>query len=397
MADGLRTTFGWDAVGRLTGVTGPCGRARRRPGRGRTGHGVDPGRARTSASAATCGAASSASTTPRPGRSTVLPGSTCERDLAGRITRTRRGATYRYDDAGRLVESLDPTSGRAVVPLRHRRAVGVRELAPRESSPTGGGSSVGSRRSSTPTARETTLTYDSTGRRRASATPTGAVTEYRWDDPETSSASTGRRPTGGSNGIPSPSTPSAARWRSTMHRCSGTTSCTGQPAPGRRRTGTCTSTTGSRVRRAGRALERADRRPLGHRARPTVTEPHVGFRNELAAFGLVWMGARVYDPATREFLSPDPLLAVRGSSRRGRRLLLRLPQPRQPPRSERAPARVGRRSTTRSASSRSRVGSARRGRRSRTTRGARWPWSGSRPSASASASFRVVRRSVSES
>jgi RHS repeat-associated protein len=38
----------------------------------------------------------------------------------------------------------------------------------------------------------------------------------------------------------------------------------------------------------------------------------LGFRDELSAWGLVWMGARVYDTTTREFLSPDPLPAVPG-------------------------------------------------------------------------------------
>ena len=38
----------------------------------------------------------------------------------------------------------------------------------------------------------------------------------------------------------------------------------------------------------------------------------VGMRGELAAAGLVWMGARVYDPSSREFLSPDPLPPVPG-------------------------------------------------------------------------------------
>jgi RHS repeat-associated protein len=44
--------------------------------------------------------------------------------------------------------------------------------------------------------------------------------------------------------------------------------------------------------------------------RPPV--PAVGARGELVIDGLVWLGARVYDPATRSFLSPDPLPGLAG-------------------------------------------------------------------------------------
>jgi RHS repeat-associated protein len=43
-----------------------------------------------------------------------------------------------------------------------------------------------------------------------------------------------------------------------------------------------------------------------------IRRPHLGFRDELAVDDLVWMGERVYDARTREFLSPDPLLGVPG-------------------------------------------------------------------------------------
>jgi RHS repeat-associated protein len=38
----------------------------------------------------------------------------------------------------------------------------------------------------------------------------------------------------------------------------------------------------------------------------------VGHRGQLCVEGLVWLGARFYDPTTRAFLSPDPLPAVAG-------------------------------------------------------------------------------------
>lgn len=40
----------------------------------------------------------------------------------------------------------------------------------------------------------------------------------------------------------------------------------------------------------------------------------VGYRGELAVDGLVWLRARAYDPATRAFLTPDPLPAVAGTA-----------------------------------------------------------------------------------
>ena len=44
------------------------------------------------------------------------------------------------------------------------------------------------------------------------------------------------------------------------------------------------------------------------------TDVGLGFRGELVVDGLVWLRARAYDPATRAFLSPDPLEAVLGTA-----------------------------------------------------------------------------------
>ena len=40
----------------------------------------------------------------------------------------------------------------------------------------------------------------------------------------------------------------------------------------------------------------------------------LGYRGELVVDGLVWLRERAYDPATRAFLSPDPLPAVPGTA-----------------------------------------------------------------------------------
>ncbi len=44
-----------------------------------------------------------------------------------------------------------------------------------------------------------------------------------------------------------------------------------------------------------------------------VPAARLGYRGELGVDGLVWLRARAYDPATRAFLSPDPLPAVPGA------------------------------------------------------------------------------------
>ena len=51
--------------------------------------------------------------------------------------------------------------------------------------------------------------------------------------------------------------------------------------------------------------------PWGHR-RGHQDPLAIGYRGELAVDGLVWLRQRAYDPATRTFLSPDPLAAGPG-------------------------------------------------------------------------------------
>jgi len=47
---------------------------------------------------------------------------------------------------------------------------------------------------------------------------------------------------------------------------------------------------------------------------PALPVPGLGYRGELEFAGLVWQRARAYDPATRGFLSPDPLPPVLGTA-----------------------------------------------------------------------------------
>jgi RHS repeat-associated protein len=62
------------------------------------------------------------------------------------------------------------------------------------------------------------------------------------------------------------------------------------------------------------STDRGDGRdPWGHSpSRPGAAGPALGWLGEVEIDGLTWLRNRVYDPATRQFLSPDPLPGVPG-------------------------------------------------------------------------------------
>ncbi|MGY6500711.1 MAG: DUF6531 domain-containing protein [Acidimicrobiales bacterium] len=57
--------------------------------------------------------------------------------------------------------------------------------------------------------------------------------------------------------------------------------------------------------------------PWGHADESPAPQFDTGLPGGIGFAGLVWLGARIYDPATRQFLSPDPLPGVPGSSASG--------------------------------------------------------------------------------
>ncbi|CAA9517595.1 MAG: hypothetical protein AVDCRST_MAG67-3157 [uncultured Solirubrobacteraceae bacterium] len=57
----------------------------------------------------------------------------------------------------------------------------------------------------------------------------------------------------------------------------------------------------------------APRDPFGAPLGPADPSLHLGYRGEVEFAGETWLRARVYDPATRSFLQPDPLPAVPGT------------------------------------------------------------------------------------
>ena len=58
----------------------------------------------------------------------------------------------------------------------------------------------------------------------------------------------------------------------------------------------------------------APRDPFGAPLAPPEPGLRLGYRGELEFAGLTWLRARAYDPATRAFLSPDPLPPVLGTA-----------------------------------------------------------------------------------
>ena len=306
VAQDLRTTFAWDPVGRLDRVDGPSGSLvaeRDVDGRltGWTQDSVQVGIRRDDAG--------------RPvgfddevlGPVTGPPRRPVERDRAGRIVSDGEGGTYRYDHAGRLAEALAPSG------VRRAFRYGTRGLLSSELGPDGERSyrrGILGRVEAIvhPDWTETRFGYDARGRRIRAREPDGTVVRYRWDDTDRLIGLERVDPEG----------------RVERHRFS--IDALGRPAAVDDRPVLWDDL------RTGRPLKVGATRDLhlDGRHRPTRPgadwippdadpwgtgggdEPGVGFGSELSAFGLVWMGARVYDPRTREFLSPDPLLATPG-------------------------------------------------------------------------------------
>lgn len=230
-----------------------------------------------------------------------------ERDAADRITSDGHGNIFRYDPAGRLIESLS-ADGTA----RYFR-YGADGLLSAELGPDG---EVSYERGflgrieaiNRPDGSRTTINYDSLGRRTRLQGSDGSLVLYRWDDHDNLIAlsitqadrtETGHRITPDAFGRPVAFDGTPILWDDL--RTGLPIQIGDQP----------TLHLNGRNRGPGvdGSWSQPGEDPWGSDDNP---DPHVGFEGHFAAAGLVWMGARVYDPATREFLSPDPLLAVPG-------------------------------------------------------------------------------------
>jgi len=197
----------------------------------------------------------------------ALPGALLvanERDIAGRIFSDRRGRAHRYDGAGRIVETIQSDG------QWQGFAYGATGLIDSETTP-----HLGDRRFDYNGARQlvavtsgegiTLIGYDQRGRRRAESRPDGSAVEYVWNERDQ---------------------------LEDVH----TTTRTGRTST--RRIGLVDSTRSKPVRIGDGFADDV----FGWTATPGV---HVGFRGELTVDGLVVMQERVYDPSTRQFLSPE--------------------------------------------------------------------------------------------
>lgn len=289
----VRTSFEWDANGRLVAVEGPTGRlsAERDP------DGVPVGY--------TDGTSSVILEHGTDGRLGALEA----RDASGRITGREDGSVYRYDDAGRLIEALDAAG------VRSTFGYGDDGLLAEETGP------LGDRRYSRgfrgrleriehDDGTETRITYDGAGRRVRAERTDGSWTKLTWDG-LSRLLTVERRSADGeverldldldALGRPFRIGGSEVVWDDIR---------TGRPLRIGGDRFLQTTSTARHATAASWTSTTTD--PWGAEAPGRDDGPHLGFHDELAAWGLVWLGARVYDTTTREFLTPDPLPPVAG-------------------------------------------------------------------------------------
>jgi RHS repeat-associated protein len=243
-----------------------------------------------------------------------------ERDRAGRVTVDDHGRVYVYDVAGRIAEAAtasghhrftyndlgllatDTATGsvddrrRAFTYEMGGRLVRIDEVGPN-------GETLG----------ETVFHYDAAGRRRSQIASDGSTVEYRWNDLDQLVGIIRTAPDGATSlrrvrfsglGRPDLVDDLAIGWDDAI---------TGKPV----RVGD------QRFLRSGLQVRRAE--PDADWFDGTTDDPWgydpsaiegvgLGHRGELTVDGLVFMGARVYDPWTRSFLSHDPLPPVPGEN-----------------------------------------------------------------------------------
>ena len=223
-----------------------------------------------------------------------LPDDQVVRDPAGRLLIGPDGSVYRYDDAGRLCE-LAPSDQE---PTTYE--YGDDGLVAVESGP--GGTrrfeydAAGRVRSITVDGVGTTeVDYDAAGRRSVEIEPDGTVTEFGWNAIDQLIEIVRTSPAGESSRV---SIELDALGR--PQRVGGLP-VGHDPATG------CPNLVGDiRILNAGALSWRSDDEQWGRTRRDQPVGLHVA--------GLTLVGARVYDPRSRQFLSSDPLMTVPGSN-----------------------------------------------------------------------------------
>ncbi len=215
-------------------------------------------------------------------------------DAAGRLLIGPTGIVYRYDDAGRLAEIAPPDAAPTTFdygpdgllaadhgPAGDRRF--THDLAGRVDSITVSG--IGT----------TTIGYDDAGRRSTETGPDGTRTTYRWNALDRLVAIERTRPDG------------------SVERIGIDVDALGRPQRVNGRVvgydpigGAANRVGDVRIVTVGAVSWRSDDEAWGRTAPGTPEGLRIG--------GLTVLGARTYDAASRQFLSPDPLVTVPGTN-----------------------------------------------------------------------------------
>jgi len=236
-----------------------------------------------------------------------LPAMAMVQTEAGRISVDGHGRTFRYDLAGRLAESATPAGDRYWFTYNDLGFLATDE-SPEYGRRVFHYNPAGQLLRTESSDETVEFAYDLAGRRASERSSTGATTTYHWDDLDhlvgiTRSAADGSMSTRRVDYSP----------LQRVERVDQTTigwddAITKKPV----RVGNQRYLRwGMWVRPAAPEGEWTDGTtddPWGHHA--AGDDIALGYRGELTIDGLVFMGARVYDPATRSFLSTDPLPQV---------------------------------------------------------------------------------------
>lgn len=228
-----------------------------------------------------------------------------ERNAANRITTDSAGRIHRYDDAGRLVESVGVSGD------RYAFSYNAASMIEHEVTPFGEREFVydGAQLAHIdgPNGRHT-FEYDAAGRRLAETRPDGTVVRYEWS------------PLDQLIGIDTVHADGTEQRRSFLHSGLGRIelvdetaihwddALSGKPIGIGDRTFLRSGTHVCAIGEASAWSPGIGDDPYGLGVANDGVD--LGFHGELSVDGLVFIGARVYDPATRSFLSRDPLQPV---------------------------------------------------------------------------------------
>lgn len=303
--DDATTTFEWTANGRLAAIEGPAATVRIE----RDADGLVTGWIQDETTVSVergAGGDVQALVDPVAGRVVPPARGDLVRDRVGRITGGAGGALHRYDAAGRLVETLD-REGR-----RWRFGYGADGLLADEDGPLGARryhrGALGRLERLDEDGAVTTYAYDGAGRRVRAARSDGSARRWSWDALGTLVAVEDVDAAGAVRRIDLALDAFGRPYRVDGDAVVWDAARTGRPlAVGAERF----LHLEGRAAVATAAVSWADA-PADPWGSDGIRRAHLGFRDELAVDDLVWMGERVYDARTREFLSPDPLLGVPG-------------------------------------------------------------------------------------